>query len=425
MTTRQSINILGLGLDARFRGMLRVFFDRRRSTRYNFVNHNADIVIADMDVWGVRRSLLDYQEKHASKPAILFSLNEVEYRTGGNFVVLRKPFTVKQLVSAFDIVDLRFRVGRQRLTHISTASKSASNLPESAILSGELTGTDAAIAPPAEKLNVPPEIQTEGAPLLPAKQARQGSQPEPHDAHRFQAAVSLSGRGGDYVKLNTLLSRALDEETDSEESVEYDPEEYLQGALILARRKARRKHKNIRIEYGSGSIIIDTRLGLVEMGMGGFQLRELASFPLVSDKAKVQVLTRRQARIDTKSARPLKSFESLLWKASLFASRGRAPFGTDLDAPVQLRRWPNFTRVLLSPGALRIAALWVERPLSISQLQKMLNLSQHDVLGFYSAALATGLIRSAKGSDVRPPHPELERKGVRSLLRNILKKLHT
>jgi len=420
MTSRQSINILGLGLDARFRGMLRVFFDRRRDTRYKFVNHNADIVIADMDVWGVRKSLADYREEHNAKPAILFSLNEVEYRTGGDFVVLRKPFTVKQLVSAFDIVDLRFRVGRQRLTHLSTTSKRHSDQPDPAEISEMLSKIKQHVEDPGKSQ----QVQVEDHQALQQEQPQQPTADEPHDAHRFQAAESLSGRGGGYVKLNALLSRALDEETDSEESTEYDPEAYLQGALTSARRKARRKHKNIRIEFGSGSIIIDTKLDLVEMGMGGFQLRELASFPLVSDKARVLVLSRRQARIDTESTKTMTSFESLLWKASLFASRGRAPVGTDLNAPVRLRRWPNFTRILLSPGALRIAALWVEQPLSITQLQKMLKLSEQDVLGFYSAALATGLIQSGKDSGIEPVK-EASRTGVRGLLRNILKKLHT
>lgn len=384
MAPGKAISILGLGLDARFKAMLQVFFERRRQTNYKFVNQQADIIVADIDAMGVRDALVVARQDQPSSSAILFSIDVNDYRTGGGLVVLRKPFTAKQLVSAFDIMDLQVRVGRQRLTALSALSSRQGSDPLAGV-------TDVMVERKASR------------------------------AH-FGAASSLSGKG-DYVKLNKLLSSALEQNID-EEGLEYDTEHYLQGALLKAHRKARKNKNNILIEFGSGSITIDVERSLVQMGMGSFQLRELASFPLNMDKVNINLLPRRQARVDPENGRSITSLDALIWKIALFASRGRAPVGTSLNAPVRLKSWPNFTRLLLSPGALRMAALWTEHSFSISQLSKTLKLSSSDVLNFYSAAHAIDLVYLGdEVAEAVAPLPKAT--GVKGLLSSILKKLQT
>lgn len=382
MAYGKAISIQGLGLDARFKAMLQVFFERRRRTNYKFINQQADIIVADIDALGVRDAFVAARQDKSFSPTILFSINKGGYKTGGDLVVLRKPFTVKQLISAFDIMDLQVRVGRQRLTALSA---------------------------------LPMRQRSD----LRAGVAKQRKAPGEH----FSAAHALSGKG-EYVKLNTLLSKALEQNID-EDGLEYDGDDYLQGALLKALRKARKNKNNILIEFGNGSITVDVDQSLVQMGMGSFQLRELASFPLNRDKVKISLLPRRQVQVDPKSGRSIGSLEALIWKIALFASRGRAPVGTNLSTPMRLKSWPNFTRLLLSPGALRVAALWTGHSFSVSQLSKTLKLSNSDVLSFYSAAHAIDLILI--GDEVveaeAPPLPK--RTGVKGLLGSILRRLHT
>jgi len=394
MTSGLSISILGLGLDTRFRSMLKVFFERRQSTSYQFVNQQADIVVADLDAIGVRSTLAEHHKQDIPKPTILFSIDENEYQTGGDFVVLRKPFTVKQLISAFDIIDLRFRVGRQRLMALSARGQTAPSVP-----------------PEERKPEAVPE-----PPTTPVVNQDAGT--------HYNAAASLSGLG-DYVKLDTMLTKALDQSADKSGS-EYDVNGYLQGALLKAYRDAQDKNKNILLEFGSGTISIDVKRSLVQMGMGGFQLRELASFPLSTKEVNISLVPGRQAMVDPESGRTILSVEALIWKISLFASRGRAPKGTDLNAPICLKSWPNFTRLLLSPGALRMAALWASHTFSISQVRKTLKLSRSDVLSFYSAAHAIGLIHLVEdGAKSESALPSSKAVRVKGLLGSILKKLHT
>ena len=84
--------------------------------------------------------------------------------------------------------------------------------------------------------------------------------------------------------------------------------------------------------------------------------------------------------------------EPFIWEVSVWMSRGRAPEGTDLDQPVVMRYWPNMTRLLITPNAFRIAALWSRKPYSLQETAQSLQISLSHVLTFYTAARSIGLI---------------------------------
>ena len=120
------------------------------------------------------------------------------------------------------------------------------------------------------------------------------------------------------------------------------------------------------------------------------------------------------------------SREALLWKSTLWASRGRVPIGTRLDIPVYLRYWPNLTRLLLLPHSMRIAALWANQPHSLLATAKTLAIPQRHVFSFYSAAHALGLAStSQRGVDTlltTEPPPVDQRRGLLTRLLNRLRK---
>jgi hypothetical protein len=90
------------------------------------------------------------------------------------------------------------------------------------------------------------------------------------------------------------------------------------------------------------------------------------------------------------------SVEALVWKLTVWMSRGRAPQGTALDEPVAMRHWPNMTRLLVTPNALRIAALWSGEARSLLNTAEVLKIPLAHVLTFYSAASAIGAAIPAK-----------------------------
>ena len=92
--------------------------------------------------------------------------------------------------------------------------------------------------------------------------------------------------------------------------------------------------------------------------------------------------------------------EDFLWNVAAWAARGRLPEGTDPYKPVRLRAWPNFTKVFMSPHALRISALWVRTWASPVEIAARLGIPQRYVFSVFSSARFAGLLDSTP--PVRP-----------------------
>lgn len=173
-------------------------------------------------------------------------------------------------------------------------------------------------------------------------------------------------------------------------NAQYDPSDFIQGYLRKAVNTADRYRSAVKLKIPYGAIVVMPHTHSVLVDINDSRLRTSCSMPLIDGALTVSVIKK---RLILKKARPIKvmSRESLLWKAAIWASRGRLPTGTSLTQPVLLRRWPNMTRLMLFPHAMRIAALWVEHPHSLLNTAKALDIPQYSVFFFYSAANALGL----------------------------------
>lgn len=119
--------------------------------------------------------------------------------------------------------------------------------------------------------------------------------------------------------------------------------------------------------------------------------------------------------------------DSLIWRLGLWASRGRLPAGTALDALVRIRLWPNLTRLQIPPHAVRILGLWSRRPTSLRETTRLLGIPQRYVFGVYSACAAIEVIQLPETGRVIPPVPDdvppLVEHKKRGLFRMLLSKL--
>lgn len=84
--------------------------------------------------------------------------------------------------------------------------------------------------------------------------------------------------------------------------------------------------------------------------------------------------------------------EDLLWNLATWASRGRLPEGTNPHAGVRLRAWPNFSRIFVTPHALRIVAFWTANIASPVEVARRLAIPQRYVFSIYSSARFSGLL---------------------------------
>lgn len=85
--------------------------------------------------------------------------------------------------------------------------------------------------------------------------------------------------------------------------------------------------------------------------------------------------------------------DALLWKLAAWCSNGRLPASAALDRAITLARWPNLTRLMRLPHAVRIASLWFSEPVSLRATAVLLDLPYAGVFQFYSACLQLGLIQ--------------------------------
>lgn len=115
-------------------------------------------------------------------------------------------------------------------------------------------------------------------------------------------------------------------------------------------------------------------------------------------------------------ALPRVPYEQFMWEVALWTSRGRLPEGTPLDVPLRFKHWPNFTRQLETPHAMRLAACWSAHPYSLARIIQMLGIPQRYVFGFFSAANAAGLVEWCRGYDeAQTPLLGIEHKGAHDL----------
>jgi hypothetical protein len=85
--------------------------------------------------------------------------------------------------------------------------------------------------------------------------------------------------------------------------------------------------------------------------------------------------------------------EDLLWEATLHASQGQLIEGLRKYDVVQLTRWPNLTRVSLTPNAMRICALLTRFPSGIYLSQVILNVDEAEINSVCSAAQVIGIVK--------------------------------
>lgn len=84
--------------------------------------------------------------------------------------------------------------------------------------------------------------------------------------------------------------------------------------------------------------------------------------------------------------------EDLLWESALHAAQGRLIDGLRKYDVVQFTRWPNLTRVSLTPNVMRICALLSRYPSGISLGYKILKIEEAEMYSVCSAAKVVGIV---------------------------------
>jgi hypothetical protein len=160
--------------------------------------------------------------------------------------------------------------------------------------------------------------------------------------------------------------------------------------LFFVLHKALNEKQRLQIFYPPFSpLYADGFTGIVATSASRTTLRRMVSAPseqlktLQLSEADFDILARGQVIVQ---------FSQVLWSAALFGSQSQLVSGHDLNTPARLKAWPNFSRLDFESSHMALASLMAAQPISIRQIQEKTKMDTGVIIGFYNAALVTGLL---------------------------------
>ncbi|MGR9035380.1 MAG: hypothetical protein ACU83O_02175, partial [Gammaproteobacteria bacterium] len=177
----------------------------------------------------------------------------------------------------------------------------------------------------------------------------------------------------------------------------YNPKDYLQGYLDSALRACRLKNQISQMQFGWKQVTLFPHSQEIWHQTDDLQLKSFAGIKMGNFFETTSLVPVNPKTIQLGDALDkVQSTDAFLWKIACWTSKGRYPVTIDLNQPVYLKNWPNFTRLLITPHALRIAALLMQGPRTMTNAAHVLKIEPRYVFIFISAAYALGMAGQAR-----------------------------
>lgn len=206
----------------------------------------------------------------------------------------------------------------------------------------------------------------------------------------------------------------------------YNPKHYYQGYVKSAFNVAITKARVVQLNSGWKPLLIFPHSNEVWLDAEDKQLRAFAGLPVsnaTSSSLSLSPVDMKTTRVDA-DLEKFQSMEAFLWKLAIWTSKGRYPVSLDIEQPIYLKRWPNMTRLTVTPHALRICALLIREPRTMVNIAEVLNIKLQYVFVFVSACQVLDLIGQARREVDRIVEPEkVKATESGNLFRQILNKL--
>lgn len=414
-----------IGADQRLRDTLAlVFRGPARGACLLVPRAEAQAVVVNLDGAGAATEWARYREAHPDRPAIVLSIGATQ--VPGAAAIVRKPVRIDRLLEAVRIARsaLGGRAGARTERPIEppaprVAARAEASLPPTIdrlpIAAAPLAIPPVVVAPTVVResggntrtvvTKAIAEISRTLATQLPPPRAPESPRTEAFAAPRptGSPAQSLALRSRtrattqETLQWAALCGSAPDIRADDPaqvDGVRYKGDARFLRCVEQAAEDARMGRKIVAVRTqqrlllavsGMPSTVVccvsdDLLATLAQQAHGAhdFETITLPALPLASET--IQVL----------------ATEALLWKLGLWTCRGRIPYATSLADRMYLRHWPNFTRLLRTPDALRIAALLTRHPMQLVRVAEALRIPQRHVFAFFAAASTIGLMGVAR-----------------------------
>jgi hypothetical protein len=215
-------------------------------------------------------------------------------------------------------------------------------------------------------------------------------------------------------------------------AAQYNPTDYLQGALKTAYSKSKTAGFNLRLDAWWQPIIIFPKTRQVWVDADDQKLQAFCRLPLKTFARHYSQESQRSAEIKItpepmfntdKFSGSLQSMDAFLWKVAWWNAGGQLPLGITERQLLKLKCWPNITRFLCPDHAVQICALLFHAPVSPLRIAEILDIEHKEVYGFISAANALGLIETTQNQPTTPAESTTNRANT-GLLRRILSRFN-
>ncbi|OYY74607.1 MAG: hypothetical protein B7Y40_04510 [Gammaproteobacteria bacterium 28-57-27] len=268
---------------------------------------------------------------------------------------------------------------------------------------------DALKNPPAAPVKLP-----EVKPPTPVASARPSTVGGREDAKPHQSSDALEAAPTTTAPAAQLMGEDMDERAQNccgnlldsaytdpkgREELFFNPELTLLGVYRQAL-KLSAEAGVARIEgLGPYPLYVGAAVNFVSTPMPEPFLRAVCARSMDASPVSVGLIDQEPKKIGASEDPRLRRLDNMLWKISLWSSRGRVPVGTSLTAPVRLRGWPNIPRLMSVPHSMRISALWATQPSGLLETARKLDVPYRFVFSFYTACQSFGLVELQKSSE--------------------------
>ena len=368
----------------------------------------AEIDMIDADYGSAREILETRKEKAPNRPIILLSIQHLQL--DGTFYI-KKPITVSQVEAVLG--KIQAAIAHKSVTSAVKASVAA--------LAERVENSAAAeVQPPKAPEKMAMEVFVKKTP------ADKAQNDEQLKTAKHRTAMQLNEGG--FTAFLGMLDDIDFEDQAKLQAASFDRRAYFLWFVQSAYQTAKQQERVLQLKSIWKPITFFPDNREIWVDADDKQLRSFAGMKLT--KAFAGSMT--MALLDSVNARverpmdKFQDFDAFIWKLAIWTSKGRFPVEVDLQRPIYLKRWPNFTRLVITPDALRIASLLIQAPRMPLEVAAILNCKPQYVFAFISACHALGILGQYEQAAVpvkQAEAPMPAKKAKTSLLSKILNKL--
>lgn len=363
-----------LGVNERMRNTFAmVFAGPAKAVARMADGRKADLVIVDADGVGARELWQTFRQKNPGCPAIAISAAATEL--DGVVATLHKPVKIDLLIEAIG-----------RLVTQAEPAAAATGMPESAAnttvaLAGAPPNLDAArqaaIAENEDRTQTVPTLRLPSDTTV--SNTTQATVPEPEKDFTAVCGTADAIDCSDEAQIDKLFLPLAGR---------------LLGILLEAAAETGKTEQAIALQYGKNILAVFSPDGRIVSVAADDALLQRLSQKIFPEAALLLKKIAPAATLPpgSRNAHP----NALLWKVAAWTYRGQLPAGLSPNQRIYLRHWPNLTRLLELPDAMRIAALLNEQPMSMCRIAEVLQIPQRHVFAFCACAHTIGLLGLAK-----------------------------